>query len=82
MDPDAPHGTLRVAPAAPSPVGALSAAGLRFGGRPLAVEIGADGGVLRVDAADGVRITVGRDASEKHDAAAGSRPDAAPARAT
>ena len=71
VDPDAPRGELRLAPPAPSPVGAVHAEGLTFAGRPLAVRIDADGGVLGADTADGVRVTVGRPADDV--AARGSR---------
>lgn len=41
--PDAPAGTLRVAPLAPSPVGDLLVTGLRVGGQRLDVQVAADG---------------------------------------
>jgi glycogen debranching enzyme len=59
LAPDVPGGVLRVAPAAPSPVGAVRASGLRLAGRPLTVAVDAGGRVLDVGAPDGVRVVVG-----------------------
>jgi hypothetical protein len=38
------------------PFGALRVEGLRLGGRPLAVEVSATGGVVAVEAPDGVEV--------------------------
>ena len=74
LDPDVPGGTLRVSPATPSPVGALRAGGLMLAGRPLTVEVGADGAVRHTEAG-GVDVVVGRGADPVK---VTSRPDATP----
>jgi glycogen debranching enzyme len=43
LQPDVPGGTVRVAPLAPSPVGALRVAGLRVAGAPVTLSLAADG---------------------------------------
>jgi glycogen debranching enzyme len=58
LDPDAPGGRLRVAPVVPSPVGGIRARGLRLAGRPLDVEVGAGGELVRADAPAGIRVVV------------------------
>jgi hypothetical protein len=45
LAPDVPGGRLTVAPPVPSPLGAVAVRGLRLGGAPLAVRVGADGSV-------------------------------------
>jgi hypothetical protein len=58
LDADVPGGTLRVSPAAPSPVGAVRVEGLRLAGRPLAVEVDGRGEVRAADTDADVRVVV------------------------
>ena len=57
LRPDVPAGTLRVAPLAPSPFGAINVTGLRLAGQDLAVQIDASGTVLHVTHASGLTLT-------------------------
>lgn len=55
ITPDAPGGTVAVAPAAQVPFGRLRVDGLRVGGRAVVVEVGADGTVLAASGS-GLRV--------------------------
>ncbi len=59
LRPDAPGGTLHLAPLASAPFGALRVEGLRLGGAPVAVSVDAEGQVVSVDAPAGVDVVVG-----------------------
>jgi len=50
--PDAPAGTLAIAPASPAPFGRLRVEGLRIAGRPLTVDVARDGTVLEASGSD------------------------------
>jgi glycogen debranching enzyme len=52
LDPDVPGGTLRIAPAAPSPFGRLRVSGLRIGARDVTVEVAGDGSVRELSGTD------------------------------
>ena len=56
IEPDVPNGTLRIAPLAPSPVGALAVRGVPLGGGHLDVEITAGGAVSVPRSPDGLAV--------------------------
>lgn len=57
LTPDVPHGTVRLDPARPSPVGAMRVAGLRLGGGELAIELDAHGELRTATLPPGVRVS-------------------------
>lgn len=57
LTPDVPHGTLRLDPARPSPVGAVRVEGLRLAGGPLAIELDAHGRLRTASLPPGVRVS-------------------------
>jgi glycogen debranching enzyme len=58
LAPDVPAGRLRLSPMQPSPIGAISVAGLSVGGGSLAVEVDRAGGILDVTAPPGLVVDV------------------------
>jgi len=57
LQPDVPHGVLRLDPPTPSPFGAVRASGLTLAGLPLTVQIDEHGTVVDVAAVADVRVT-------------------------
>lgn len=56
---DVPAGRIHLAPLAEAPFGALTVHGLRVAGLPLSVSVDSQGGVVGVDAPDGLDVVIG-----------------------
>lgn len=56
---DVPAGRIHLSPLAGAPFGALTVEGLRVAGEPLRVEVDSQGGVVGVDAPDGIDVVIG-----------------------
>ncbi|WP_377642203.1 glycogen debranching N-terminal domain-containing protein [Oryzobacter terrae] len=56
---DVPAGRIHLSPLTDAPFGALTVEGLRVAGKPLRVEVDAQGGVVGVIAPDGIEVVIG-----------------------